>query len=196
MTANVESRTTTLISTYWPNEQGVGWIRGIFFAFLGSLLLTVCAKIQVQVGLVPITMQTFAVLLIGAVYGWRLGGITLILYLSQGMMGAPVFAGPAAGPTYFMGPTAGFLLGLLLAAVVVGFLSERGWDRNPITLTCSLLMGNAVIYIPGLIWLQTFTGWDRVLQAGFLPFLPGDILKLTSVLLLCFLAKQRANKYL
>ena len=108
----------------------------------------------------------------------------MFLYLGEGLAGLPVFAGPVAGPAYFAGPTAGYLLGFVLAVVVVGGLAERGWDRNPATLFVAMLAGNALLYVPGLLWLQGFTGWDGVLQAGLFPFLFGDALKLALVIVL------------
>ncbi len=100
-------------------------------------------------------------------------------------MGLPFFAGGAAGAAVFAGPTAGYLVGFVVAAYVVGALCERGWDRNVGSAVVAMLIGTALIYAFGLPWLARFTGWDQVLQLGMLPFLPGDILKviLAAVLL-------------
>ena len=148
----------------------------------GSLLLWASAKVQVPFYPVPITLQTFAVLVIGAAFGWRLALATVALYLAQGAMGLPVFAGTpekGIGLAYMAGPTGGYLLGYLPAAAVLGWLAERGWDRNAITMALAMLIGNIVIYVPGLFWLGTVVGWDKpVLAWGLTPFLLGDLLKL------------------
>ena len=132
------------------------------------------------------TMQTFAVILIGLTYGWRLGGITVALYLIEGSIGLPVFAGGKGGMIVMMGPTAGYLYGFFLAAVACGWFAERGFDRSYLKLIVPLLAGNVLLYTSGLIWLGNFIGWDKpVLDLGLYPFIPGDLLKiaLASVLL-------------
>ena len=131
---------------------------------------------------VPMTLQTLAVLGLGMAYGWRLAFATLLLYLAQGAFGLPVFAGTpekGIGLAYMMGPTGGYLLGFLLAATLCGWLAERGWDRNVATTALAMLLGNIVIYVPGLLWLGTLVGWDKpVLEWGLTPFLAGDATKL------------------
>lgn len=194
MNVNYENAPTTLLNDFWPQSSKGSWVRSITLAFIGTLLLTLCAKIQLPIGPVPITLQTFGVLLIGSLCGWRLAGGTILLYLAEGMMGLPVFAGSVAGPAYFAGPTAGFLLGFVLAALVVGGLSERGWGRNPATMFFALLIGNTVLYLPGLLWLQTFTGWSNLLQVGLTPFLFGDALKLALVTFIIPLAWDFSNR--
>lgn len=127
---------------------------------------------------VPITGQTFAVLLTGALLGSRLGSLALIAYLAEGLAGLPVFAGGKGGLAPLMGPTGGYLLGFVVAAYVVGRLAERGWDRRFWTTTLARLAGNVVIYAAGVSWLARFVGPDQALSLGLLPFLPGDLLKL------------------
>jgi len=124
----------TLADTLWPRTQSsTNWLRLTVLAFIGTLLMAISAKINVPFYPVPMTMQTFVVLSIGMAYGWRLGGATLLLYLAEGAMGLPVFAGTpekGIGLAYMMGPTGGYLIGFVLAATIVGYLGERGWDRN------------------------------------------------------------------
>jgi biotin transport system substrate-specific component len=146
----------------------------------GSLLIGLAAQIQVVLPFspVPVTGQTFAVLLLGALYGSRRGPATVATYLTLGILGLPVFAGGAAGLARLLGPTAGYLVGFVLAAWVVGLLSERGWDRKPSSTAASMIIGNIVIYIVGMIWLSRFVGWEAVLGSGVLPFLTGDALKI------------------
>ncbi|CAM5524910.1 hypothetical protein MAUB1S_08755 [Mycolicibacterium aubagnense] len=150
--------------------------------FAGSLLLWASAKVQLPFYPVPLTMQTFAVLAIGAALGWRLGLATVLLYLAEGAAGLPVFAGTpekGIGLAYMMGPTGGYLLGYLPAAALCGWLAERGWDRSIALTALAMLAGNVMIYLPGLLWLGAIVGWDKpVLAWGLTPFLLGDLLKL------------------
>jgi biotin transport system substrate-specific component len=127
---------------------------------------------------VPITGQTLAVLLLGALLGIKRGSIAVVGYLGLGASGLPVFAGGASGVARLVGPTSGYLLGFVAAAVVVGWLSERGWDRHIGTTALAMVAGNLVIYLFGGAWLAQFVGWQRVLGLGVLPFLVGDVVKI------------------
>jgi biotin transport system substrate-specific component len=168
----------TLIGAAWPEGSLARPIRLVILALAGSALLTLSAKVQVWPGPVPVTMQTFVILVLGMSYGWRLGGATLLLYLAEGAIGLPVFA-KGGGIAYFAGPTGGYLVGFVLAAVAAGWLAERGWDRRPATTALAMLAGNIVIYVPGLLWLGMIVGWDKpVLEWGLYPFLIGDLVKL------------------
>ena len=151
----------------------------------GSVLITLCAQVSVPFYPVPVTMQTFAVILIGLTYGWRLGGITVALYLVEGAIGLPVFAGGKGGMIVLMGPTAGYLYGFFLSAVACGWFAERGFDRSYLKLIVPLLAGNVLLYTSGLIWLGNFIGWDKpVLELGLYPFIPGDLMKIALVAVL------------
>lgn len=154
----------------------------------GVLLLAVAAKIKVPMWPVPITMGTFAVLTIGAVYGARLGLMTIMAYMLVGALGYDVFAGSgaeAAGLTYMMGGTGGYLAGYVLATVALGVLAQRGWDRSVAWMGLAMLIGNVLIYVPGLAWLGQLYGWDKpILAWGLTPFLIGDALKLAMAALL------------
>ncbi len=170
----------TLADMLWQgNHPG---LRILALAVLGSMALWVSAKIQVPFYPVPITMQTFVVLAIGMGFGARLGAATVGLYLLQGLAGLPVFAGTpekGIGLAYMIGPTGGYLLGFVLAAAVVGYLAERGFDRNVFTTAIAMFVGNVVIYVPGLLWLGALFGWDKpILAWGLTPFLAGDLVKL------------------
>lgn len=146
----------------------------------GVLLLALAAHLRISLPftVVPITGQTFAVLLLGAAYGWRRGGATVALYLAAGLAGLPVFAEVAGLATW------GYLIGFLLAALVVGWLAERGWDRRLPSAIAAMLVGEVAIYACGLPWLAHFVGWQHVLAFGLLPFLPGDAIKLAAAALL------------
>ena len=151
-------------------------------ALLGSLALWVSAKISIPFWPVPLTLQTLVVLVIGMAFGWRLGMATVLLYLAEGAAGLPVFSGTpekGIGLAYMTSTTGGYLFGFVLAAGVVGYLAERGWDRSLVKTAAAMLIGNLVIYIPGLIWLGTLLGWDNpILAWGLTPFLAGDLVKL------------------
>lgn len=156
--------------------------RQVLIVTVGILVLAVAAKIKVPMWPVPITMGTFAVLAVGAAYGARLGLVTILGYMIIGALGFDVFAGSSAqayGLTYMMGGTGGYLVGYVLATVVLGALAQRGWDRSIGWMALAMLIGNAVIYLPGLAWLGQLYGWDKpILQWGLTPFLLGDAIKL------------------
>ena len=177
-----------LVDRFWAAGEGAGYLRPAVLAVVGVMLLTLSAKLQVPFYPVPMTLQTLVVLLIGAAYGWRLGAATVALYLAQGFFGAPVFANTppvAAGPLYFMGPTAGFLIGFVASAAIVGFAIEKGAARSPLLLAGAILAAQAVVFGLGFLWLAHFAslasgatgaGFDRawmVVQS----FLLGDLLK-------------------
>ena len=160
----------------------------MLMVLVGSLALWASAKIQIPFYPVPMTMQTTVVFMIGMAYGWRLGGLTIMLYLFEGAMGLPVFSGTpekGLGLVYMMGTTGGYLLGFFFAAVLLGWLAEKGWDRNYISTAVAMILGNAVIYSFGLLWLGSIVGWDKpLLEWGMLPFLMGDAVKLALASLL------------
>jgi biotin transport system substrate-specific component len=176
----------TLATAVWPValevKPGHRLVRAAFLALAGTALIWLSAKVQVPFYPVPMTMQTFVVLGLGMAYGWRLGGATVSLYLAAGALGLPVFAGTpekGIGLVYMLGGTGGYLLGFLLAAAACGWLAERGWDRNVVGAALAMLVGNALIYIPGLLWLGGLYGWDKpILEWGLMPFVLGDVTKL------------------
>lgn len=155
---------------------------------LGVGLLALSAKIQLPMWPVPVTMGTFAVLCLGAAYGMRLGLVTILSYLAIGALGFNVFSGSTSdtnGLAYMMGGTGGYLVGFVLATLVMGHLAARGWDRSATWMALAMLVGNAVIYVPGLLWLGQLYGWDKpILDWGLWPFLIGDALKLALAALL------------
>ena len=146
---------------------------------LGSLLVAALAQVSIPLPFtpVPITGQTFAVLLVGAALGARRGAASLGLYVAQGAFGLPVFAGGASGLAKLTGPTGGYLVGFGAAAYVVGFLAGRGLDRRLWTALGAFVIGELVIYLVGVPWLAQFIGWDKALVGGLWPFLPGDAVK-------------------
>jgi biotin transport system substrate-specific component len=171
-----------LVGRFIPDE-GVPRLAALaFFAVLGSLILWASAKISVPFWPVPMTLQTGAVMLIAAAYGWRLGVATVVLYLVEGAAGLPVFQGTpqqGIGLAYMLGPTGGYLIGFAVAAFIVGALAERGYDRNVFQLFAAMVVADAVVFVLGLLWLGSVIGWDKpVLQLGLYPFLLGDVVKI------------------
>ena len=186
----------TFLSVVWP-ENNVSiptrLLRTITLAVLGSLFIALVAQIQVPLWPVPITGQTFGVLVVGLVFGCRLGALTLILYLCEGLVGLPVFSGSKSGLVTLVGPTGGYIVGFIFAAAITGYLAEKRWDRNVWYTGLAMLLGNIAIYIPGLIWLMLYfegpgsqyvaavgasTAIGAALTKGLLPFIIGDIIKL------------------
>lgn len=145
----------------------------------GSLIIALLAQIRIYLPFtpVPITGQTFGVLLIAMALGARRGSAAILLYLLQGLAGLPVFAGGKTGIAHLAGPTGGYLIGFFAAAFLVGWLAEKHWDRTWSKVCATFVLGEIVIYLFGVIWLSAYLGWPQALQGGLLPFIPGDILK-------------------
>lgn len=144
----------------------------------GTLLLSISSYIAIPMIPVPITMQTLAVTTIGALYGWRLGFVTVAAWLLQGAVGLPVFAGGAGGIAHLLGPTAGYLVAFPIAAAATGWLVQRGWNARRMGLAfAAMLIGNLICLTVGVAWLAIQIGFDPALAAGFAPFLPGALIK-------------------
>ena len=166
-----------LASALWPATGSAALVRNAALALAGSLLLWLSAKIQVPFWPVPMTMQTYAIMVIGAAYGWRLAGATVLLYLAQGFAGLPVFAGAAAGPAYFAGPTAGYLVGFVVSAVFIGWVAERGWARSLPRMAVAMTVGHLLILGLGVAWLSTLVGVEKAVAVGLTPFWAATALK-------------------
>ena len=172
----------TIAALLWParDNRSAAVFRAVILALVGSALLAISAKIQVPIPPVPMTMQTLVVLIIGATYGWRLGGATVLLYLAEGMLGLPVFANTppvVPSPAYLLGPTGGYLAGYLAAAVVMGFLAERGWDRSLLRVIIMMSIGHLIIFAFGLAWLTQLFGPAKAWAVGAAPFVVATLLK-------------------
>jgi biotin transport system substrate-specific component len=148
----------------------------------GTALVALCAQVSIPLPFtpVPITGQTFAVVLVGASLGAVRGFASLLLYWLVGIAGAPVYADQMSGWETFVGPTGGYIVGFMLAAAVTGYLAERRWDRRFPSSVAAMLTGNVLIYIPGLLWLGHYLGTnvEDTLEAGLYPFVVGDLIKL------------------
>ena len=169
-------RALTLADVALPRA---GTLVNVLLIVGASVVTALAAQIAVPVpwSPVPITGQTWAVLLSGAVLGARRAFLAQALYLMEGAAGLPVFAGGAAGFHVFAGPTAGYLAAFPFAAAMTGLLAERGWDRRFLTMVAAMLLGSVVIFAFGLANLSRFVPAEHLLAAGLLPFLPGDVVK-------------------
>jgi biotin transport system substrate-specific component len=158
--------------------------RRLTLVVVGIFILTLFSKIKIPIwpSPVPINLATLSVLTIGLTYGPKLGLMTVFGYLILGTLGFDVFANSSAkvnGMEYMLGSTGGYLFGYLLATIALGFLARAGWDRNVFKIVLALIMGNALIYIPGIFWLAELYTWNKpILAWGLTPFLIGDALKI------------------
>jgi len=179
---------TTMADAVIP---GIGVWRDAVLVLSGSLLVAICAQFVVPFYPVPVTGQTFGVLLTGMLLGSKRGSLALVAYVAEGIAGLPVFYGGRTGPGQLIGPTGGYLIGFIVAAFVAGWLAERGWDRRFATAAAAMVVGNVVIYFFGVAWLayiyQIGVAWlpniplrpvDAALVDGMVKFLPGDFLKI------------------
>ena len=178
----------TLAEAIFPQTGLALRVKQLVLVVAGITALALAAKIKIPMFPVPMTMGTFAVLSIGAAYGARLGLATVLGYMLIGALGFDVFAGSSAeisGVTYMMGGTGGYLVGYVLAVLALGALTRRGWDRARGKMALAMLLGNVLIYVPGLIWLTVLYGVDApILAWGLTPFLLGDVVKLALAALL------------
>jgi biotin transport system substrate-specific component len=177
------ARSPVLAETFWEADGAQLMVKRALLVVLGVAALALTAKVQVPVwpSPVPLTLTTFAVLSIGAAYGPKLGLATILAYLGLGALGWDVFAGSSAeasGLSYMAGSTGGYLVGYVLATLVLGQAARRGWDRSVLGTAGAFALGTALIYVPGVLWLGVLYGFDAPIFAwGVTPFLIGDALK-------------------
>ena len=184
-----------LSETLWPAEGAGLWAKRAILVVAGVMALAIAAKIKVPLwpSPVPITLGSFAVLTIGAAYGPRLGLATILAYMAVGAVGFDVFASSTAeknGLAYMMGGTGGYLVGYVLATLALGWAARRGLDRSVSGMSLAMLIGTALVYIPGLLWLHHLVAsglfdpaafsstWQQTLAWGLTPFVIGDLVKL------------------
>lgn len=145
---------------------------------IGTIVLALASYVEIPMVPVPVNMQTFAVTLIGALYGWRLGAITVVVWLVEAAIGLPVLSGGGAGAHHFVGPTAGYLFAFPLSAALTGWLAERGWNgKRPVLAFVSMTLGNAACLALGGAWLAIMIGVEAAFTASVLPFVLGALLK-------------------
>lgn len=156
------------------------WTRSAGLVIVFSLFIAACAQFTIHIGPVPITGQSFAVLLTGALLGSRLGAAAVIAYLVEGALGLPFFAGGGAGIVRFFGPTGGYLVSFPAAAFIVGAFAEHGWDKRYPTAVAAMAIGSVVILLGGWAWFMILTNTPPVaaFQIAVLPFLAGDVVKI------------------
>lgn len=178
---------TTLVPSLYERSfpRASAWTRNLVLILLGSLGIAIFAQIAIPTQPVPITGQTFAVLLIGALFGSKRGAATVLAYIAEGAAGLPFFAGGGSGIATLTGATAGYLAGFVVAAYVIGLLAERGLERNARTSLIPFFVGTLVIYAFGVTWLAYLLGsLPKALAFGLVPFLFGDALKLLAAALI------------
>ena len=179
-------------------------VKNFFLAIIGSILIAISSKIKIPFYPVPMTMQTFIVVLIGMLYGWKLGLFTVALYLFEGAIGLPVFAGTpekGIGLVYLTGPTMGYLIGFLFAVFISGYFFPKikkssynfeSWSGkliNSLKLFMLFAISMLSIYALGVIWLSNFVGWEKVLVLGVYPFLLAEIFKIAILTILAKFVK-------
>jgi len=162
-----------ILSTYSINN----YLKNISLVVFGSLLLAISSKVQVPFWPVPMTMQTFIVFIIGMSYGWKLAFSTLVIYLFEGALGLPVFA-KGGGLLYLTGPTAGYLYGMTIAAGVIGYFAELGYNNSYLKSLISLLAGTFIIFLFGVGYLGSVIGYDKALIGGLYPFITSEFFKI------------------
>jgi biotin transport system substrate-specific component len=180
-------RHTTLVQRVWPWAEDANLVRNLVLLFGGAMVIALAGQVGVPMEPIPMTLQSLAVLIVGAAYGPRLGAITVLLYACAAAIGLPVLAGGRGGVGELVGPMGGYIAGFVLAAFVVGTLAERGWDRSMRKTLVAMFGGAAVIYVPGLIWLALWLGpfgsqpaadpMQLALAQGFEPFVLSDAVK-------------------
>jgi biotin transport system substrate-specific component len=174
-------RIATLVSVL-PSTTPLGRaVRNTLLALAGTAIIAVSAKIQVPFWPVPMTMQTLAIVVIAMAFGAKLGFATLALYLLEGAIGLPVFAGTpekGIGLPYMLGPTGGYLIGFVAAAWLAGWLAEKGWDRTFLKATAVNFVATAVVFVFGLAWLVPMYGFSKSVAVGVTPFLLSSAFKI------------------
>jgi biotin transport system substrate-specific component len=173
----VYARPATLRLAVFPR---IGLVADAVLVLAGTGLVAAAAQVSIPFEPVPLTGQTFAVLLVGSSLGAVRGASSLLIYLWLGVAGAPIYADGRHGWSVFTGATGGYIVGFVLAAAVIGYLAERGWDRRFSSAVGAMLTGNVLIYAVGLPWLAVVvdTNFEQTLELGLYKFVPGDLLKL------------------
>ena len=153
-------------------------LKYVFLALIGSIVLAISSKITIPFYPVPMTMQTFVVFLIGMTYGVRLSFATVALYLLEGAAGLPVFAS-GGGFSYLLGPTAGYLYGMLFASVAISYFANLGFSKTYFKAALSLIVGSIIIFTFGIIYLGSIIGYEKAIAGGLLPFIPSELFKIS-----------------
>ncbi len=169
-----------LVSLALPENRAMRLATQILLAVAGTIILTISAKTKVPLGFVDMSLQTLAIFLIAIAFGSRLAIATLLLYMAEGAIGLPVFQSTpekGIGIAYMMGPTGGYLAGFVVMAAIVGWASDRGWDRNPFKLFAAILVAEVIMMAMGYGWLASLIGAEKAWQFGVVPFIVPDLVK-------------------
>ena len=176
------------------NLKQVNILKYFLVILLSSVLLAISAKLKIPFYPVPMTMQTFVVLLIGVCFGWKLGGTIITFYLLEGIVGLPVFSGTpekGSGIVYFFGPTMGYLLGFVFATMLCGIFK---FNKNIIINFLKLVLSVSVIYLLGVLWLGTLIGWDKpIVNLGVTPFLLAEFFKIALLAIIVTLFNDKLS---
>ena len=169
-----------LIDIIWPqiDNKTMAIARNVVLVLSFAIITALCSQLKLEIGLIPITMQTFAVLLSGILLGSKKGASSQMIYLLGGIAGIPWFS-HGGGMAYILSPTFGYIIGFVAAAYLVGKLAEQGWDQKVRTAVLAMLAGSIIIYFFGCLWLARFVGLEQVLVIGCYPFVVGDLLKIS-----------------
>lgn len=186
---------TTISQSYSPlhlESRSLGVkIAAVVF---GTIVLTLSSYITVPMYPVPVTMQTYAILMVAALYGGRMGTLTVLAWLGEAAVGLPVLAGGAGGPAVFAGPTAGYIFSWPLITFLVGWLVERGWNGNrPVLAFFGMAAASALCLAMGAAWLANFIGMEKAITAGVVPFILGDTLKSALAVATLMLVARKAT---
>lgn len=173
---------TTLIDAIVPHAPST-LAKNTALILVGSWVIALSAQISFYTpwSLIPVTLQTFSILLLACTFGKHRGTLAVITYIAQGAAGFPFFAGAKFGLAHLQGPTAGYLSGFILAAYIVGVAAERGKDRSFMALIPYIILAYAVIFTCGVTWLTRFVGFPASIYQGFILFIPGEILKMLAI---------------
>jgi len=177
----MQVKTLTLSGSTLSNIKALSFAKDLVLVLIFAVLTGISAQFKIEIGAVPITMQTFVVLLSGILLGSKKGAASQATYLFMGLSGLPWFA-RGGGLAYFLSPTFGYILGFVLAAFLTGLLVEKGWGKNIGTMISTLLVGEGAIYSLGLLWLYPFVGPEKLLIVGLYPFVVGEFLKLLLII--------------
>ena len=177
------------------NLKQINVLKYFFIILISSTLLAISAKLKIPFYPVPMTMQTFVVLLIGVCFGWKLGGVIISFYLLEGIVGLPVFSGTpekGSGIIYFIGPTMGYLIGFVFAAMLSGFFK---FNKNILSNFLKLVLSVSIIYFLGVLWLGTLIGWSKpIIELGVAPFLLAEIFKIVLLSLIVTLFNKKLSE--
>ncbi len=177
------------------NLKQTNILKYFLIILISSTLLAISAKLKIPFYPVPMTMQTFVVLLIGVCFGWKLGGVIISFYLLEGIAGLPVFSGTpekGSGIIYFVGPTMGYLIGFIFAAMLSGFFK---FNKNILLNFLKLVLSVSIIYFLGIIWLGTLIGWSKpIIELGVTPFLLAEIFKIVLLSLIVTMFNKKLSE--